>query len=870
MMGMPDEGVLKMKSFAMAALLLVCSCSAFAQLADTSQPPPIIGDAGRYAAARHGGPYMWNYYIPPAPGSSPWAPCWSPDGKRIAAAMQGSIWIVDPQTGEAAETTSTNGYASSPTWSPDGKWIVYTADYNHRRIQLETVNVSSGDYHALTHDEAIYLDPVFSPDGSQLAYVSTLPNGYFNIYVRAFRDGQWSGEPFAVTTDTAYPRDRLYVGQWDMHTQPAWTPGSKELVFVWDHDVALGSGDLWRAPAIADGMRQATRILHEQTLYRTRPDVSPDGKHIVYASTAGAADEFTNLYLLPVTGGDPYKITFGAFDHFHPRWSPDGQWIAFISNEGGLPQLCLLETWGGATKRVRITARIWKRRMGKLHVRVLDAATGLPTAARIQGTGADGRAYAPADAYARLSASGMAYFHTEGEFTVEAPPGRMTFEVIKGFEYQPVRQQVDIVAGRTSSATVRLHRIANLPAEGWYSGSTHVHMNYGGNLHDTPENLAMMASAEDLHMVNALASNKDNRVLDWQYFRPNQQDYPLKQAVPGVRILFGEEYRPAFWGHTFVLGMRDHLMSPFTANYEGTALDSLYPTNTDIFRKVKAQGGITGYVHPFGDTDPLASGTGAKGFPVDAALGALDALEWSGAVRAEMGVWQHLLNNDIALVPVGGEDSINDLHALRTLGAIRTFAHLDGPLSGSAWLDAVRKGRTFFSTGPLLTLKVQGELPGSIIRLPTSGGSVLIEARMRSVVPVSKLVLYHRRGVLREIPVGADGKSAIFRERVHIAESDWISLSAEGPFDARFEPAFALAATNTVRIYVGDQKIRDRASAEYCLRWVEKIRAEAEKWPWWSSESDKKHVLAQFDEAQKVYQRFFEEASESDPLKEKR
>ncbi|MGO8735098.1 MAG: CehA/McbA family metallohydrolase [Terriglobia bacterium] len=852
-----------MRSAAGCALLLVAfSCWTFAQKADTSQPPPILSDAGRYAASRHGGAYMWNYYIPPAPATTPWAPCWSPDGKRIAVAMQGSIWVVDPQTGEAAETTKTSGYASSPTWSPDGNWIVYTDDYDHRRIQLEAVEVSSGDSHALTDDSAIYLDPVFSPDGMQLAYVSTLPNGYFNIYVRAIHDGRWSGEPVAVTTDAAYARDRLYFGQWDMHTQPAWTPDGKELVFVWNHDNALGSGDLWRAPAIAGGMSQAKRILHEQTLYRTRPHVSPDGKRIVYASTAGAADEFNNLYLLPIGGGDPYKITFGAYDHFHPRWSPDGEWIAFISNQEGLPQLCLLETWGGALKKVRITARAWKRPMGRLHGRVIDAATGLPTAARVQGTGADGRAYAPADTYARASSSGAAYFHTTGEFTVELPPGRMTLEVIKGFEYEPVKQQLQIVAGRTTSATFSLRRIADLPAQGWYSGSTHVHMNYGGNFHDTPENLAQMASAEDLHMVNAMASNKDNRVIDWQYFRPDRQDYPLQKAVPGVRIMFGEEYRPAFWGHTFLLGMRDHLVSPFTANYEGTAIDSLYPTNTDVFRKVKAQGGVTGYVHPFGDSDPVESGYGAKGFPVDAALGALDALEWSGAVRAEMGVWHRLLNNDIALVPTGGEDSENDLHALRTLGAIRTFAHLDGPLSGDAWLEALSRGRTFFSTSPLLDLKVEGKLPGSTLRLPAGGGTVLIEASLKSVVPVSKVVLYHRRGVLREIPVNSDGKSAHFREPVRLAESDWISLAAEGPPDSRFEAAFALAITNAVRIYAGNEKIRDRASAEYYVRWVEKIRAQAEKWPWWSSEAEKKHVLAQFDEAQQVYRQLIKESEE--------
>ena len=812
--------------------------------------------ARAYPEALSGGNYMHNFYFPPAPSSTPWAPDWSPDGEWLVVAMHGSIWRVDPQSGEAFELTYSDAYHSSPDWSPDGRYIVYTADYDHQRIQLEVLDLETGAVTRLTDDTGVYTDPVFSPDGSRIAYVSTNPNGYFNLFVREFKAGEWAGEAVAVSSDNDYGSNRLYFGNWDMHISPAWFPNGEELLVVSNRNVPLGSGNVLRVPAIENGIASATTVLAEQTLYRTRPDVSLDGKRFVYTSTRGAADQYNNLYVQPTSGGEPYKLTFYTHDAFHPRWSPDGEWIAFISNELGVSRLMLLETYGGKLVAVDIKEHRYRRPTGVLNVRVVEKGTTDPIHHRVHLTASDGKFYAPLTAYARTSGRGDPMFHNPGEFSMQLPVGEAELTFVKGFEFFPQTVSIEIQEGEVSSLNVELERLTDMGAKGWFSASTHVHANYAGNLHNTLENLMMMSRAEDQDLVLEQVANKDNRILDYHYFEPGGQAHSISE--PDQIVVVGQEYRPPFYGHIFMFGLSEHLISPFVTGYEGTAIESLYPSNTDMMLKAKAQGAVTGYVHPYnGDNDPLLGNLGGgKGFMVDAALGTADALEWSDANRAGFYPLYAAWNNGLKVTATGGEDSISSLHRSKLLGSLRTYVYTGSQgLDMQAWFDAMKKGRAVVSSGPLLEFNVEGALPGDTVSLPAGGGEVTLRGWLRSVTDLESLALVCNGQEVERIEFSRNTQRYDLETQLQIERSGWCHLRAEGAPGDRFpmDVAYTQAFTNPVWFQVGDEPIRNPESASYGLRWIDRLQELADSWPGWRSEREKAHVYQQFDAARDVY-----------------
>lgn len=80
----------------------------------------------------------------------------------------------------------------------------------------------------------------------------------------------------------------------------------------------------------------------------------------------------------------------------------------------------------------------------------------------------------------------------------KVPAGRTAIEAVKGFEYRPRSLTVDVPAGGVRATTVRLERLVDLPARGWYSGDTHIHDLHQGRFGLTHETFFDQLRAEDL------------------------------------------------------------------------------------------------------------------------------------------------------------------------------------------------------------------------------------------------------------------------------------------------------------------------------------------------------------------------------------
>jgi hypothetical protein len=336
-------------------------------------------------------------------------------------------------------------------------------------------------------------------------------------------------------------------------------------------------------------------------------------------------------------------------------------------------------------------------------------------------------------------------------------------DVARGFEYEPLRQTVRIEPGQRE-LTLRIGRVADMSAEGWWSGDSHVHFL------STP-GAQLEQRGEDLRVVNLLQTQWGGLFTNTEDFsgRPSVSQHSVSQhgVVDGYVTYVGQENRQHMLGHAVVWGLKEPVMpwcsdGPDEAELGG-ALDA---TLSDWADRTHAQGGTFVAAH-----FPKPNGEPA----VLVATGRADAVEMLAQSDDGLLEYYRYLNSGYQLPLVGGTDKMS---SAVPVGLYRTYARLDEEFSYEAWCRAVRAGRTFLSGGPLVTLSVDGHEPGGTAEL-SGPGTVSVHASVRSIFPLRSLEIVRNGEVVARAEANG-GRQAEITEELRIDGHSWIACRAFG------------------------------------------------------------------------------------------
>ena len=244
-------------------------------------------------------------------------PAISADGKVIVFEHDFGLWKLDVPTRKAtpvrldiaaetqenlAEVRDFNSQADDYGLAPSGRRIVISI-----HGEIFTAPTDEGDMRQITDSPARDKDPVYSPDGKWVAFISDR-SGREEIYIISV-DG--SGEPQRITN-----LDTLKFSM-------AWSPNSKEIAFT-------GSDSKLRKYSVES--KQTTELSSSKYGNIGPPVWSPDGKWIAYSKPDYVRT--SDVFLIPSVGGEERKVTFDSFNDVNPRFTADGSKLYFVRTEG--------------------------------------------------------------------------------------------------------------------------------------------------------------------------------------------------------------------------------------------------------------------------------------------------------------------------------------------------------------------------------------------------------------------------------------------------------------------------------------------------------------------------------------------------------
>ncbi len=234
-------------------------------------------------------------------------------GDLRQAAHRLADWVYQQLTGTPGVFATRIAYVTKA----GGRYTLWVADSDGEGAQA-----------ALASPEPI-ISPSWSPNGSQLAYVS-------------FE----SHKPVIYVHEIASGRRRVIANFRGSNSAPAWSPDGRSLVATLSRD---GGSQLFRVDmASGEARRMATSAGID-----TEPAFSADGTALYFVSDRGGSPQ---IYRMPAQGGPAERVTFNGSYNISPAPSPDGRWLAYVSRIGGQFRLHVMDLTTGQSNAITDTS----------------------------------------------------------------------------------------------------------------------------------------------------------------------------------------------------------------------------------------------------------------------------------------------------------------------------------------------------------------------------------------------------------------------------------------------------------------------------------------------------------------------------------
>ncbi|MEW5993376.1 MAG: S9 family peptidase, partial [Candidatus Zixiibacteriota bacterium] len=237
----------------------------------------------------------------------------APDEKRIACTIErmdkkenkyfANLHVCDIASGQLQQFTHGNVADSQPCWSPDGEQLAFVSTRD-KKTGIYVIPASGGAERQVIELDGSIQNLQWTPDAQHLVFAFRYNDSHY------VKDEKKKKEP---------PVYRHITRLWYRLDGQGFLPKDRFQVY----SLAIGSGTL----------RQVTKGIRDNIF----PHVSPDGKWIVYASNRSRNPDLNytrfNLFVIPFGGGLEKRVPTPTGPIFSPQFSPDGKTIAYIGND---------------------------------------------------------------------------------------------------------------------------------------------------------------------------------------------------------------------------------------------------------------------------------------------------------------------------------------------------------------------------------------------------------------------------------------------------------------------------------------------------------------------------------------------------------